>query len=550
MTKSNDKDRARRHRNTNVNGNGTGSGNGNMKANGNGTGSGNGNTNANGNGTGSGNGNMKATGNVTVKGIRNGDSLAALRRRPLPLAMLMLFLVVNFIGQTAALAAESAADSSNENTNVKIKIKKPLIPVSKDFTLANGLRVVLSEDHSVPVVALALVYDVGARDEVKGKSGFAHLFEHMMFQGSDNIAKTEHSKFIESVGGALNASTHADFTNYFEKAPSNQLELCLWLESDRMRSLKVTADNFQNQLETVKEEKRMRYDNQPYAPAHIKMEEMSFDNWSNGHPVIGYFEDLEGSSVKDVRQFFDTFYTPNNATMAIVGDINSEETTKLVNKYFATIPRGATAPRRDLTEPKQTKPKYKEIEDPLAKMPAFFMSWKAPGRREKDFYAMNLLQTILSTGESSRLYQRMVKGDKVALAVEVSYEERRGPSSFETTVVYKPGSTPDKVREILLAELDKVKTDSVSQEELQKAKNQLLRGLFSSGSGTSLQKSLSRAEMLAEYTSFFKDPSLIDTDIEKYMSVTTGDIKELANRIFTKEGVTTVDVTPKAEKKG
>jgi predicted Zn-dependent peptidase len=178
------------------------------------------------------------------------------------------------------------------------------------------------------------------------------------------------------------------------------------------------------------------------------------------------------------------------------------------------------------------------------------MSWKAPGRRDPDFYAMNLLQTILSTGESSRLYQRMVKGDQVALAVEVGYEERRGPSSFETTVLYKPGSTAEKVREILLAELDKVKTDSVSQEELQKAKNQLLRGLFSSGSSTSLQKSLSRAEMLAEYTSFFKDPSLIDSDIEKYMKVNTDDIKQLANKIFTKEGVTTVDVVPKADKKG
>lgn len=168
-------------------------------------------------------------------------------------------------------AKACAADTPEEK--VEISVKKPLIPVSKDFTLANGLRVVLSEDHTCPVAAVAIVYDVGARDEVKGRSGFAHLFEHMMFQGSENVGKMDHFKYIESAGGSLNASTHADFTNYFEKVPSNQLELCLWLESDRMRSLQVTPAKFQNQLETVKEEKRMRVDNQPYVPASIKLEE-------------------------------------------------------------------------------------------------------------------------------------------------------------------------------------------------------------------------------------------------------------------------------------
>ncbi len=224
------------------------------------------------------------------------------------------------ISNNPAYATDAASTDKPD-----IKIKSPLIPVNKDFKLANGLRVVLSEDHSVPVVSVAIVYDVGARDEVKKRSGFAHLFEHMMFQGSENVGKMEHFKYIESAGGSLNASTHADFTNYFEKMPSNQLELALWLESDRMRSLKVTPEKFANQLETVKEEKRLRVDNQPYVPASIKLEEMAFDNWSNGHPPIGYFEDLEASSVEDVRKFFDTYYAPNNATMAIVGDFNSDE---------------------------------------------------------------------------------------------------------------------------------------------------------------------------------------------------------------------------------
>ncbi len=436
-----------------------------------------------------------------------------------------------------------------QESEVKVAIKKPLIPVSKDYTLKNGLRLLVSEDHSVPVASIAIVYDVGARDEVKGRSGFAHLFEHMMFQGSQNVGKVEHFKFIENVGGSLNASTHADFTNYFEKVPSNQIELCLWLESDRMRSLKITPDNFTNQLETVKEEKRMRVDNQPYVPSSIRLEELAFDNWGNGHPTIGYFEDLEASSIKDVKQFFDTYYAPNNATMAIVGDVNSDEMVKLVEKYFGSIPRVEAIKRPDLSEPAQTHAKSEKMVDKQAQMPAFWMVWKAPARREKDFYALNLMQTILSTGESSRLYQRMVKGDKVALKVDASYEERRGPSLFETFVVMKPGNTPEKVREVLMEELDKFKKEPVSAEELQKAKNQILRGLFSSNSYASLQRSLGRAEMLAEYGAFFGDPALIDKDLETYMAVTAEDIQKVAGRIFNKEGATTIDVSPVAKEK-
>ena len=220
-----------------------------------------------------------------------------------------------------------------------VDMKKPLIPVTEDFTLSNGLRVILSVDHSAPAAALAIVYDVGSRNEEKGRSGFAHLFEHMMFEGSENVGKTEHFSYVEAAGGSLNASTHNDFTNYYEKLPSNQIELALWLESDRMRSLKVTEENFHNQLETVKEEKRSRIDNQPYTPAAIQFEEMLFDNWTNAHAVIGSFEDLEASSVADVRKFFKTYYAPDNAVMAIVGDIDSKKIHGLVEKYFASIPK-------------------------------------------------------------------------------------------------------------------------------------------------------------------------------------------------------------------
>jgi predicted Zn-dependent peptidase len=422
--------------------------------------------------------------------------------------------------------------------------KSPLIPISKDFKLANGLRVIISEDHSVPVAALAIVYDVGARNEHKGRSGFAHLFEHMMFEGSENVGKTEHFKYIESAGGSLNASTHPDFTNYFDKLPSNQIELALWLESDRMRSLKVTPENFENQLQTVKEEKRSRIDNQPYVPASIKMEEMVFDNWANGHPTIGSFEDLEASSIDDVKRFFKTYYAPNNAVMAIVGDVDANQLEPLVRKYFGTIPSQPAPERPDVSEQPQTHSKYLKVDDPHAQAPAFWVSWKAPARREADYYALGVIEKLLSSGDSSRLYQRMVKGDQNALKVEAGYDERRGPSGFESFVVIKPDTTAEKVRESLWSELDKLKKEPVSDVELEKAKNQILGQMFSSSGYTSLQRALGRAELLAEYTSFYGDPAGLDKDLQEYLKVTAADVQRVAKKIFTKEGATIVDVVP------
>lgn len=441
------------------------------------------------------------------------------------------------------LAAVSVSLSVSLGSSAQIR--KPLIPVTEDYSLKNGLRVVMSEDHSVPAVAVAILYDVGARNEKKGRSGFAHLFEHMMFEGSENVGKTEHFKYIESAGGTLNGSTHPDFTNYFEKLPSNQLELALWLESDRMRSLKVTEENFKNQLETVKEEKRMHYDNQPYVPASVKFDEMLFENWANAHPAIGYFEDLEASGIQDVKQFFKTYYAPNNAVLAIVGDFDSKNARGMVDKYFSTIPSQPDPPRPDVSEPAEQKKKYAKYEDQHAQMPAFWVGWRAPGRREPDYYALGILEKILSTGESSRLYQRMIKGEKVALKADVGYDERRGPSGFEAFIVYKPGNKAERVREILFEEFDRVKKEPVSAEELEKAKNQILRQLFSSSGYSSLQRSLGRAEILAEYTLFFGDPKLVDADLEKYMSVTAADVQRVAQKYLNQEVATVVDVEPK-----
>ncbi len=429
--------------------------------------------------------------------------------------------------------------------------RTPLIPVSRDFTLPNGLRVVFSEDHSVPVVAVAIVYDVGARNEQKGKSGFAHLFEHMMFEGSENVAKNQFMGIVEAAGGMTNASTHSDFTNYFEKVPSNQLETALWLESDRMRSLAVTDKNFKNKLETVKEEKRMRIDNQPYSPAALRFDELLFDNWTNAHPVIGSFEDLEASSVADVRRFFDTYYVPNNAVIAIVGDIDSNKAEALVRKYFATIAKGPKPPKPDVAEPTQAKAKYEKMDDKLAKMPAILMGWKAPPARDPDSYTVSIMQRILTGGESSRLYQRMVKGDQVALEASMGVDERRGPSALDATIVYKPGTTSQQAQDILWSELEKIKTTPVTDKELETAKNQILRTLFASGSYSSLQRCVGRAEILAENTLFYGNPNILDEDVQRYLNVTAADIQRVAKKIFTKEGTTIMDIVPveKAEAK-
>ncbi len=434
--------------------------------------------------------------------------------------------------------------AASEDKSSRLQVRKPLIPVTRDVKLDNGLRLVISEDHSVPVAALVLIYDVGARDEEKGKSGFAHLFEHMMFEGSKNVAKGEYFKYIQAEGGLVNASTHADYTDYYERLPSHKIELALWLESDRMRSLAVTPENFKNQLETVKEEKRLRIDNQPYMPAALAAEELIFDNWSNGHPVIGYFEDLEGSSVEDVKKFFDKYYCPNNAVMAVVGDVDSQKVEEMVRKYFATIPRQKDAQRPDLSEPVQTKAKYLNKVDNQANTPAFWLAWKAPQRRDADSFILNIIQVILSTGQSSRLYQRLVKDEQVALQVSNSYEERRGPSEYDVFVVYKPENQAKKVQDIVLEEIEKIKNEDVSDQELEKAKNQVLRILFAPGGYNSLQGALGRAQMLAQYGSFFGDPALLDKDLEAYLNVTKEDIKRVAKKVFTKDGITVVEVTP------
>lgn len=408
------------------------------------------------------------------------------------------------------------------------------IPFSQ-FSLENGLRVVLSEDHSAPVVAVALYYDAGSRNEVKGRTGFAHLFEHMMFQGSENVRKAAHFKYIESNGGVMNAATHSDFTNYYEFLPSNQLALALWLESDRMRSLKITAANLKNQKDAVKEEKRLSYDNQAYWPALLKMDEMVFRNWANAHSTIGSMRDLDAATVADVNRFFATYYAPNNAVLVIAGDIDSSEAEALVRKYFSSIPRHKPPPPVDVLEPFEVAARKGVIDDPHAQMPAVSMAWKMPARRSPDFYAIALLNSILCDGQSGRLYQKLVKERAVSLEVQGTLEARRGPGQVAVFTIHKPDIRSEDVRSIVEAEIERIKTEGVTADELIKVKNQHRLDRFQSGSegeSSSLQTALGRALALGEFAMFDGDPSLINAEIDRYLAVTAEQIRDVARRYF------------------
>ena len=408
------------------------------------------------------------------------------------------------------------------------------VPFSQ-FSLENGLRVVLSEDHSAPVVAVAVYYDVGSRNEVKGRTGFAHLFEHMMFQGSENVRKAAHFKYIESNGGVNNAATHSDFTNYYEFLPSNQLALALWLESDRMRSLKITAANLKNQKDAVKEEKRLSYDNQAYWPALLKMDEMVFRNWANSHSTIGSMRDLDAATVADVSKFFATYYAPNNAVLVIAGDINSREAEALVRKYFSSIPRHKPPPAVNVSEPFEVAARTAVIDDAHAQMPAVSMAWKVPARRSPDFYAIALLESILCDGQSGRLYQKLVKERAASLEVQGPLEARRGPGQVAVFTIHKPDVRPEDVQAIVEAEIERIKTEGVTAAELIKVKNQYRLDRFESGSEgeySSLQTALGRALALGEFALFDGDPSLINAEIDRYLAVTAEQVREVARKYF------------------
>ena len=375
--------------------------------------------------------------------------------------------------------------------------------------LTNGLQVVLLEDHSVPVIDLQLWYHVGGKDELPGHTGFAHLFEHLMFKGSAHVGTDEHSRIIEAIGGFDNAETADDTTNFFETFPSNYLERVLWLEADRMGSLNVDEANFKSERQVVEEERRMRVDNQPYGSIEEDLRAAAFTVHGYHHTPIGSIEDLNKATLEDVRAFFNTYYKPNNATLVIVGDFNSDQALGWAKKYFEGIPASAKPiPRRAEPEPPQTAERTVDKSYTNTPLPAVVMGYKIPARYAPDSYPLDLASNILAGGESSRLYQSLVYKDRIAEEAAGFGNFTEDPNLFWAYAIMNPGHTPQDGEKSLVAVLDGLKDTPVDAKELQKAKNQEISG-FVLGRDTDEEKAVAMAQAAV----IGKNPDLVNTEL-------------------------------------
>jgi len=339
-----------------------------------------------------------------------------------------------------------------------------------DTTLENGLRVIIAEDHVAPVISIAVNYNVGSRNERRGLTGFAHLFEHMMFEGSENVGDGEHFLLIANNGGDVNGTTDKDRTLYFERLPSNQLDLGLFLEADRMASLDITQENLDNQRQAVQEERRLRIDNQPYGHTFETIDELAYNNFSYSHSTIGSMTDLTAATVVDIASFFRTYYAPNNAVLALVGDIDAEVALEKVRKYFEPIPRQADPPAVDLTELPQTEERRASYDDPLARLARIDVAYHIPESLTADHDALSVLATILSSGRSSRLYQAIVRDTQLGVNVGAFAVSNRGPSLFRLVGIAAPGADIGALETAIYNQIERIKVEPVEDWELGKAR--------------------------------------------------------------------------------
>jgi zinc protease len=423
----------------------------------------------------------------------------------------------------AALALAAAPVAAQQRTSVDIPFEK--------YTLDNGLEVILAPDSTLPTVAVDLWYNVSSRDERQGRTGFAHLFEHMMFEGSQNVARGDHVALLRSAGATdLNGTTNEDRTNYYQVVPPNRLNLALWLEADRMRSLNVTAEQLRVQQEAVKEEKRMRIDNVPYVASVYHARYTGPYNpescFAYGHTIIGSMEDLSAATLTDVQDFFRTYYAPNNVTLTLAGDFDPAQAKEMIQEYFGSIPRSAQqAPAVQCTQPFSRFPARDTIRDPNASLPAYQAVYGTVEASHADSYALELLGSILGGGESSRIQQRLVRTEKAAQGASAGAQQRRGPGLFVVFAVANQGVGADRLEKLADEEIAKVRDGGVTAAELERAKNQLRARNI-----RALQTSIGRAEALNRYEFFLGDASMIRNDLDKYMAVTREDVQRVARR--------------------
>jgi len=426
---------------------------------------------------------------------------------------------------------------------------KPLnVPVVY-YKLPNGLKVVISEDHIAPVVTVGVYYNVGFRVEPKGRTGFAHLFEHMMFQGSANVKKFEHAKYVEANGGSTNGHTDFDYTNYYETLPSNRLEMALWLEADRMRSLDISEENLKNQQNVVSEEVRVNVLNQPYQFFEwIELWKNAFTNWNNSHNGYGELNEINAATIEDVRSFFKTYYAPNNAVLTIVGDVDANEVKKMVEKQFGALAAQPAPPRVDLSEPAQTKEKRVSQTDKLANLPALATGYHIPAQSSPDFPAMALLAQILQGDDSSRWFQRLVKEKELTLDLTGGLNyfgnefDYTGPMIMTTRTTYKPGHTADEVLKEMDAVLAELVTKGVTEKELADAKVRYRSNFYSQ-----LESSFGKAHLLSVLALFRDDPNQINSLLTPFENVTAAQIKSAAAKYLVASNRTVIDRVPEAK---
>ena len=411
----------------------------------------------------------------------------------------------------------------------------------QDVRLKNGLRVILAEEHSAPTYSVSVTYNVGSRDERKGRTGFAHLFEHMMFQGSEKVGKGEHFILILTNGGGMNGTTNADRTNYFQMLPANQLDLALFLEADRMKSLAITQANLDNQRHAVQEERRLAIDNQPYGKTFETITETAYDNFAYKHSTIGSMEDLNAATVEDVAEFFKIYYAPNNAVLALVGDFKAKDALAKLRQYFESIPSQPAPTAPDVTEPPQKAERRKTVEDNFARTPRIDIVYKIPPGNTKDWYALSVLGQVLASGQSSRLYQKLVKDKEIAVSVFGGAQERRGPSLASVTINVKPGRDFAEVEKQVYEEIERLKNEPVAPWELEKVRMQARRA-----QSQQLQSTLTRAILLSQYAVYYDDPDLINRREQIAAAVTPQDIQRVAGTFLTETNRTVVITVPKS----
>jgi zinc protease len=452
-------------------------------------------------------------------------------------ATLFILAMAGALGCPLAAQERAAAENATADRPPKLEFTERTMP--------NGLRVVLLEEHEVPVVNLQIWYHVGSKDEAPGRTGFAHLFEHLMFKGSAHVATEEHSRIIEAAGGFDNAETNDDSTNFYETFPSNILERVVWLEADRMGSLDVSEANFESERQVVEEERRVRVDNQPYGSIEEDLRAAAFTTHGYHHTPIGSIADLDKATLQEVRDFHDTYYKPNNATLVIVGDFSSPQALAWIEKYFGGIPASVKPiPRRSQREPEQTKEVDVNKSYSNTPLPAVVIGYKVPSKYTPDSYPLELAANILAGGESSRLYQTLVYKERIAAQAAGFGNFSEDPNLFWALAIMNQGHTNEEGEKAILAVLDGLKTEAVGAKEIAKAKNQEVSGAIL-GRDTDEEKAVAIEDALV----LGGAANLVNTDLDRYLKVTPADIQRAAQEYFVAKHATVLFVTPEAPAK-